>query len=407
MDVIERLNRRFGAWYEGLFGASSDRDLRPRDILRRLLAAMEDARREGLDGQVYVPNVYTLQIAVADDDERDYLRTFLSAEDLAAAVRRAIEQHNYRVRGSLVFQIEEVAAGQLPAGQRVLIRSRFDGSSPAIPAETVSGTAPVRRSRPPSLADDESEEDEEDELGTVVGAPSQVLASLVVRDGEGRLREVYPLGARGAQIGRSRKAGNDIILNGDAMISKRHATILYQPAEQRFAVRDNGSTNGTVVNGVQLASGAFQFLSPGDQILLGETVMTFRPTEQKGPSGGGASARSAVTTLLATPLPMMLVADNGAIYPIASEMTVGRAVTSDLVLDNDGVATKHARLFRTAPASGGGDERIYVEDFDSSAGTFVNGERIPARFPVALYENDVLAFGATTLRVLRRSDPGA
>jgi len=103
----------------------------------------------------------------------------------------------------------------------------------------------------------------------------------------------------------------------------------------------------------------------------------------------------------------MLVADNGAIYPIASEMTVGRAVTSDLVLDNDGVATKHARLFRTAPASGGGDERIYVEDFDSSAGTFVNGERIPARFPVALYENDVLAFGATTLRVLRRSDPGA
>src|SRR4028118_836795 len=127
MDVIERLNRKFGAWYEGLFGASSDRDLRPRDILHRLISAMEDARREGLDGQVYVPNVYTLQIAVTDDDERDYLRTFLSADDLSAAVQRAIDQHGYRVKGGLSFQIEEVSSPEgITGADRVRIRPRFD-----------------------------------------------------------------------------------------------------------------------------------------------------------------------------------------------------------------------------------------------------------------------------------------
>ncbi|MBC7806192.1 MAG: hypothetical protein H7145_08580, partial [Akkermansiaceae bacterium] len=84
MDLLEHLNRRFGSWYEGLFGGPDavDSELRPKDILRRILGAMEDGRREGLDGQVYVPNAYTLRIAVASDAERDYLRAFLSAEEL-------------------------------------------------------------------------------------------------------------------------------------------------------------------------------------------------------------------------------------------------------------------------------------------------------------------------------------
>src|SRR5436853_570383 len=110
MDVFERLNRRFGNWYEGLFGGSESRDLRPRDVLRRILTAMEDARREGLDGNIYVPNLYTLRVAVHNQEERDYLRTFLSAEELAAAVMQVIEQHGYRLRGGLVFTVEEVPA---------------------------------------------------------------------------------------------------------------------------------------------------------------------------------------------------------------------------------------------------------------------------------------------------------
>ena len=62
MEIFEKINRAFGGWYEGLFGGSDD--VRPRDILRRILTAMEEHRKEGIDGKVYVPNQYILEIAV-------------------------------------------------------------------------------------------------------------------------------------------------------------------------------------------------------------------------------------------------------------------------------------------------------------------------------------------------------
>ena len=46
MDLFEKINRSFASWYEGLFGGSGD-DVRPKDILRRILAALEDNRKEG------------------------------------------------------------------------------------------------------------------------------------------------------------------------------------------------------------------------------------------------------------------------------------------------------------------------------------------------------------------------
>jgi hypothetical protein len=41
MDLLEKINRSFGTWYEGLFGGSND-DVRLKDVLRRILAALED-----------------------------------------------------------------------------------------------------------------------------------------------------------------------------------------------------------------------------------------------------------------------------------------------------------------------------------------------------------------------------
>ena len=75
-------------------------------------------------------------------------------------------------------------------------------------------------------------------------------------------------------------------------------------------------------------------------------------------------------------------------------MTVGRALTSDIVVIGSGVATQHARLTVRADA-------VYVEDLRTQGGTAVNGERIPADFPVALYEGDQIAFGETLFRLAR------
>jgi hypothetical protein len=256
MDVLERLNRTFGTWYEGLFGAGADeRELRPRDILRRILVTMEDQRREGLDGQVYVPNHYTLAVAVRDDDERHYLRTFFDADELAAAVRRAMDQHGYKTRGGLRFQIEEMdAASDGAAGDgRVRIRCRFDATIPdrAVPSEAA------------ALPDDAADAGEP---GTVPAAIA--LGSLTVRGPHGA-GEAYPLTPRGARIGRSRQAGNDVVLADDVMVSKRHARIAADNG--RFVLQDVGSTNGTFVNGAPLPPGEIHLLRSGDEIRVGET----------------------------------------------------------------------------------------------------------------------------------------
>lgn len=376
MDVFEKLNRTFGVWYEGLFGGSSDDDLRPRAILRRILAAMEDGRREGLDGQVYVPNHYTLDIVVADEDERQYLRTFLQADELAAAMRRHAQQHGYKLRGGLHFQINEVDAPAADEGaDRVQVRCRFDTTLPDRPAvvapEDIDGE---RRSAPVVSPRDLSDYAAEEEPGTV---PAVALASLTIRGASGPA-EVFPLTARGAQIGRSRQAGNDIVLAGDGMVSKRHARIALDPSG--WTVYDLQSTNGTFVNDLSVEGS--HALQSGDQIRVGETELAFRANT---PRSSAPPAARAVARL---------VSEGGESFPLASQMAVGRALTGDIVLVGDGVAAKHALVTVRG-------DQVYVEDLNSSGGTFVNQERIPPHFPVALYAGDVVAFGSVTLRLER------
>lgn len=388
LDVFERLNRNFGAWYEGLFGASETADLRPRDILRRITQALEDNRREGLDGQVYVPNRFTLDIAPRDDEERHYLRTFLDADELAAAVGRTIEQHQYKTRGGLDFTIEEVPQADL--GQdRVRVRCRFDASVPA--AARSPRPAPAAVAAPPRPLPD-NHNDQDHEPGTIPAGGGAAGATLVVKSapaGGAESGAVFPLGARPAlQIGRGQQAGNDIVLGGDTMISKRHARITRTVAEGHL-LHDLGSTNGTLVNGTLVASDGAA-LRHGDEIRLGETVLIFGAA-----TNGVAFPAARLFPFQAAPSSARLVTGDGETFPLASAMTVGRALTSDIVLIGDGVAAQHALITVQ------GDGKVLVEDLNSTAGTFVNGERVPPRFPVALYESDQVAFGSVQLRLER------
>jgi pSer/pThr/pTyr-binding forkhead associated (FHA) protein len=410
MDVLERLNRRFGSWYEGLLGGGdNNRDLRPRDILRRIIGAMEDGRREGLDSQVYVPNVYTLQLFVDNEDERQYLRTFLDADELAAAVARSVEQHGYKVKGALVFNIEELSAPPA-SGERVQVLCRFDTTvaqpqpaltpnpspnpgrgeqEPVAPNSPLSqdwerGAGGVRagqQSPPP---------DDEDEPGTVPAAFGAALASLVVRGGDGRLLDAYPVSARGLRIGRGKQAGNDIVLANDAMVSKRHARVAYE--DGRFVLYDENSTNGTFIDERPLSPGKGYILQSGDEVRLGETTLLFRPSDSTpAPSAYTPPPPSGYNN---RPAPVRLIAGDGEVYTLASDMTVGRSLTSDLPIIGNGVASQHARLTLR-------DDAVYVEDWATPGGTFVNGERIPPHFPVALYDGDQVAFGEVLLRLHR------
>jgi hypothetical protein len=81
--------------------------------------------------------------------------------------------------------------------------------------------------------------------------------------------------------------------------------------------------------------------------------------------------------------------------------SVGRAVGSDLVLDDDSVSKMHASL------SIGEDGVFSVADTGSTNGTFINGQRIAYGKAVELVDGDILKFGQVevTFERLPRPEP--
>jgi len=67
-----------------------------------------------------------------------------------------------------------------------------------------------------------------------------------------------------------READNPIALPNDSTASRRHATITQ--SNGGYSIRDEGSSNGTFVNGVRITE---QALSAGDEIQIGGTKFRF------------------------------------------------------------------------------------------------------------------------------------
>src|SRR3979411_2429270 len=78
---------------------------------------------------------------------------------------------------------------------------------------------------------------------------------------------VFPLRDKDASIGR--ESSNDLCIT-DAALSRRHCLLV--PKNEQFIIRDLGSRNGTRVNGVPVDE---QFLSHGDQIAIGSSLLVF------------------------------------------------------------------------------------------------------------------------------------
>ncbi len=98
-----------------------------------------------------------------------------------------------------------------------------------------------------------------------------------------------------------RELGADIVIS-DVEVSRKHAHLVAQQGS--YLIEDLGSTNGTVVNGMRLASP--YLLHPGDQIALGEHVILVYEAVQLDPEATQISAGSAAprppVTLIEPPL---------------------------------------------------------------------------------------------------------
>ena len=80
----------------------------------------------------------------------------------------------------------------------------------------------------------------------------------------------WPVGPEGQVVGRDPRECTVLVPDTADEISRRHCTVRWDPAERRFVVTDDGSTNGTYVgDGRRLTEGAPLALAPGSRLFLG------------------------------------------------------------------------------------------------------------------------------------------
>lgn len=367
MDVFEKLNKAFAGWYESWFGDAVS-DIRPKDILRKVIGAMEDNRKEGLDNRMYVPNKYILAIAFESEEEREYLLAFLDKEEFEAALRKYMAQNKYYIRGPLDFTVEEVSSKDDAEAEKLKVHAKWD-------IRPMKKEAPAPEQAVPGTPYEPYEEEEYTVAATDIYDASTVAPptlNIKHADGPG---ERFPLTKPVTLIGRSHRLNNDLVIEKDGMISKRHAQIALGP--DGFAIKDLNSTNGVWVNGQKVTDA---ILRNGDVIRLGATEFEFEESGVQRP----------IRTPAVEGRPRLVIGEDE--FRLASEVVIGRALTSDVRLMDHSVAQRHARVFSEDGI------QYKIEDLGSDSGTTVKDLPLLDGSPVTLRQGDTIRVGEVTLR---------
>lgn len=83
-------------------------------------------------------------------------------------------------------------------------------------------------------------------------------------------------------------------------------------------------------------------------------------------------------------------AERGRSFPLADELTVGRAAGCQVTLDDTYVSQLHARVFRR-------EGKLYVEDLGSTNGTYLNRAKVAG--PMVMSPGDRLQVGSVVLEL--------
>lgn len=187
-------------------------------------------------------------------------------------------------------------------------------------------------------------------------------------------------------IGRSREC--DIFLE-DLAVHRKQASILHTPGA--YILRDDHGSGDSYVNGNPVKE---QMLNNGDQLLFGNTQLTFyanegtRPFQLPSSRGremhiGKKPDQQAAGSAC---LEMVDPRSGQRNIEILPDMTIGRSRDCDIFLEDLAVSRLHATI-REMP-----DGTYELTDNRSATGTFVNG-RAMAR--TSLRNGDVIQIGAS------------
>ncbi len=202
-----------------------------------------------------------------------------------------------------------------------------------------------------------------------------------------------------ARIVIGRSAGADVRLPG-LTVSELHATLEIQAGQAKL--RDEGSTNGTRINGVALVPTRARSLVSGDLIEIGEFQLTFGV----GPLLGIATSPERTASLARRLLQELAGADSEAHSPPflritrgpdqdtlinladpPSRLVIGRGEEAGLVLRDPDVSREHIEIVRDLDGA-------LARDLASKNGLEINGKRLRER---RLRHGDLLQLGDTSI----------
>ncbi len=154
----------------------------------------------------------------------------------------------------------------------------------------------------------------------------------------------FDLPSRTVVLGR---AGADIAID-EASVSQRHASFAIAEQMKRFLVRDEGSRNGTRVNGEPLAKGAWRPLQHKDRISIGRVELMFHSVAHVEVEAAVLAAKRGGTVAMGrTPAAPEVVAEGAPKRTL--EVRPPRA--------NEIVTEEALPLVRIAPRTGGAEKR--------------------------------------------------
>jgi hypothetical protein len=215
---LQSLEHRLERMVDGVFSRRSKGSIRPIELGRRLVREMDDQRSVDVKGRRIVPNDFTVVLSAIDHASFNEIEEALVAE-LAEAAREYAREEGYHFMGPVSVQL---------AVDNSLRSGRFNIVSQLKQAATGPG-----------------------------------LGSLVLPSGQR-----VDLSSSTVSVGRLPECTISI---NDNNISRNHAEIKAGPTA--YVVKDLGSTNGTMVNGVKIVGE--HRLRDGDIVSFGSTHVRF------------------------------------------------------------------------------------------------------------------------------------